>query len=640
MGAVLKVVAVGMGLMLVLPGRAGAPRDDDVLQPPRAVVAADVFGGDVRPLSERQAELGGPYTVAGPDGTSVVAGGGVLSVRDVPTDGEAAWSLPQVRVGPVRMRYMVRWSGAGVDHGAVLTTQVPTAAVQVQLAMAPGGSLSWRALGPGAAPLGGQASEERRATPDRWQVVEVEVVEVTDRGVTGQGAAALTVRARTWDLDSKRPGWTLVQAAPAGTGESATGAVGVRVRAAAGPLSRVDFADLQVVDLDARLGHGREANLPLLAPRIDEGFVHPGVVNGSTSLLLARGAALAGREPWASALTGLRASRFADPAWTPRPVAVVACGANSIPDQGCSAETDDAQAAYTQALLWYFTGDREHARAATRILDAWSSVLVRHEFDTGTWVNGRLQSAWAALTFARAAELLRYSESGWSATGVRRFEDLLRDVFAPEVREGWTGGGANGQIAMASATMAIGVFVQDWGLFDDGVSAWRDQVRAAIYLTSDGPLPLAPAGTVIADDGRASRLIEYWHGVPAFPEGLEQETCRDVGHMALGFAAAFQGAETAALQGVDLYGLEQRRLVAGMEFNTRFLVDPGASGWPCREPLTWGGDFWRLTWAPAHRHYTASGVDLPWTAELLRRSRPGGTALFVNWETLTHGTAD
>jgi len=563
----------------------------------------------------------------------VVAGGGTARIEGVPAGASVGWSLPQVGVRETRLRYLVRVArSAGSDPWNLRTTlraDRSGAGYAVDLQVDADQALSWsvaRTSPDGRERTLGTASTVGRLGPERWRMVEVSVT----------GDEPVAVRARTWSVGDVAPHWDAVLADSAADRLRGPGTVGVAVRSGTRPAPGVEFADLTVVDLRDRGAEG----LPTLVSSRQDGFVHPGVVDGSSSLSLARGAARAGREPWASALDQVRRSRFADPAWAPQPVAVVACGANTMPDLGCTAETDDAQAAYTQALLWYFTGDRRYARGAADVLNAWSAVLERHEFDETRYVNGRLQAAWSALTFTRAAELLRYSGSGWSEQDAARFEDLLVSAFLPNVQDGWTGGGANGQLAMASATMAIGVFVQDWSVFDDGVADWRDQVRAAVYVTSDGPEPVAPAGTVFADRRGSSRLVEYWQGVPEFVDGIEQETCRDSGHMAMGFAAAFQGAETAGLQGIDLYRLEQRRLVAGMEYNTRFLNDPGAPGWVCPQAPRPGGDFWRMTWEAAFRHYTALGVPLPQTAELLGASRPTGSALFVNWETLTHGTAE
>ena len=38
--------------------------------------------------------------------------------------------------------------------------------------------------------------------------------------------------------------------------------------------------------------------------------------------------------------------------------------------------------------------------------------------------------------------------------------------------------------------------------------------------------------------------------------GICQETCRDLGHTQLGIAGMINGAETAFIQGVDLYGIQ------------------------------------------------------------------------------------
>ena len=53
--------------------------------------------------------------------------------------------------------------------------------------------------------------------------------------------------------------------------------------------------------------------------------------------------------------------------------------------------------------------------------------------------------------------------------------------------------------------------------------------------------------------------VWLWEG-DTFPQpplrgaGVCQETCRDFGHMQMGFGACVNAAETAFIQGVDLYG--------------------------------------------------------------------------------------
>ncbi|TNM61053.1 hypothetical protein FHN55_17735 [Streptomyces sp. NP160] len=366
------------------------------------------------------------------------------------------------------------------------------------------------------------------------------------------------------------------------------------------------------------------------------GFQHPGIMTSASQLAFVRQQVARGAEPWTSALARTRASRFASLDWVPRPVAWVGCGSYNQPNEGCTDETDDAQAAYTHALLWSLTGDRRHADKAAEILDAWSSTLQGHRFDTALYKNGRLQAAWAGEVFPKAAELLRHSDSGWDPVSADRFGGMLRAAFLPMVRDGWTGGGSNWQMSMADATIAIGVYLDDRAVFEDGVGDWRRQLPATIYLSSDGPLPVVPPGTVITERG----LPGYWKHPTRYVDGLQQETCRDADHMTMGVAAALNGAETASIQGVDLYGEGRERLVAAMEHNTRFLNDPAASGWVCPQPLKTIGTASRLGWEVGYHHYAvAEGVPMPETRRWIETVRPKNRSeLFMNWSTLTHGS--
>lgn len=363
--------------------------------------------------------------------------------------------------------------------------------------------------------------------------------------------------------------------------------------------------------------------------------MHPGIVVSADRLVFVRSQIAAGREPWTSALARARGSFYAKASWVPKPVALVQCGAYNNPNIGCTAETDDAQAAYTNALLHSLTGEQRYADKAIEIMDAWSGVLQGHSFDTTTYKNGRLQSAWAAQTFTKAAELVRHSRAGWSPDRVARFEAMLRSAYLPMVRDGWTGGMANWQLSMAEATMDIGVFLDDRAVFDDGVGDWRAQVVSAFYLRSDGPQPIPPLGTYV----KPSYVPTYWFKPTAFVDGLGQETCRDLGHTAMGLAAAVNAAETAGIQGVDLYAEQQQRLVAAMELTTRYLSDPSAPGWVCPEPPKAGGTAGALTFEIGLRHYAVEeGLSLPSTRAWVERNRPTKSGIFMNWETLTHGS--
>jgi hypothetical protein len=356
------------------------------------------------------------------------------------------------------------------------------------------------------------------------------------------------------------------------------------------------------------------------------GFVHPGILVNKGQLDFLKQQIAAGAAPWMTAFTKTASSRFGAKTYTPAPVAVVECGPYSNPNIGCSAETNDAVAAYTQALLWTLTGDPGYAQTAVKIMNAWSAVLKQH-----TNSNAPLQSAWAGSVFPRAAEIIRYTYDGWAAADVSAFGAMLRSAYLPEIVNGAPGDNGNWELAMAEGTMAIGVFLDDRATFDEGVALWRRRVPAYIYLTTDGATPVPPPGTTKT----GAQLTAYWYNQTTLVDGLMQETCRDFGHVTGGLAAMVDGAETARIQGVDLYGEQAKRISAAMEFHAHYINGAAVPSWLC------GGALTALqannTWEIAYNNYAnRAGMSLPETAALVARIRPVGVSLFMAWESLTH----
>ena len=106
-----------------------------------------------------------------------------------------------------------------------------------------------------------------------------------------------------------------------------------------------------------------------------DGFSHPGVLVNRAQLDFIRQQIRAGAEPWNSALGRATRSSSGSLSFSPQPRAIVECGSYSNPNNGCSDERASAVAAYTHALLWYFTEDVRHAEKAVQIMNAWSAVL-------------------------------------------------------------------------------------------------------------------------------------------------------------------------------------------------------------------------------------------------------------------------
>jgi hypothetical protein len=352
-------------------------------------------------------------------------------------------------------------------------------------------------------------------------------------------------------------------------------------------------------------------------------FHHPGVVVSLAQLDLMRSKVQAGAQPWKSAFDQLRSSRYASLSRTPKPRATVECGSHSSPNFGCSDEREDALAAYSDALAWYVTRDDRYAKKAIQLMDAWSAVLRTH-----TNSNAPLQTGWAGAGWSRAAELMRYAyPGGWPNAG--RFATMLRTVYLPVLSKG-SGANGNWELIMTDALMGISVFLDDRASFDKAVALWRGRVPAYIYLKSDGPQPKSPP----AHPKSGASLTSYWYGQKTFVDGVAQETCRDFGHTAMGFNAAFHAADTARIQDVDLWGEQKTRFAAGLEFHAKYELGAPAPSWLCGGTIHRGtGSYWEVGYNALH---TRLGLALPNTSRLLSSRRPTGTDGHSSaWETLT-----
>jgi len=356
-------------------------------------------------------------------------------------------------------------------------------------------------------------------------------------------------------------------------------------------------------------------------------FVHPGILVQQGQLDLVRAKIKAGAAPWAAAFNAAKASRFASASYVPHPRAIVECGSYSTPDNGCSEEKDDSTAAYTQALLFTFSGDEKYAAKAVEIMNAWSAVLTDH-----TNSNAPLQSAWVGSVFPRAGELIRAGYSKWAATDAARFSKMLKTVYLPEVIKG-SGANGNWELSMAEATIAIGVYLDDRPTFDTGVTMWRKRVPAYLYLASDGPLPVSPPGSTKT----GSALTTYWYNPGKFVDGLCQETCRDFGHVQLGLSAMINAAETARIQGVDLYAEQADRIAKGLEWNAQWLDGVAPPSWLCGGTLTDAKPthMWEIA---LNEYANRLGRSMPRTASLVTKVRPTGTNHQMIFETLTHAS--
>jgi hypothetical protein len=352
-------------------------------------------------------------------------------------------------------------------------------------------------------------------------------------------------------------------------------------------------------------------------------FNHPGVVVNRKQLDFVKAKIAAGQQPWKEAFDKLKGSSYGSLNYSPKPRADVECGSYSNPNNGCSEERSDAAAAYAHALIWAYTGNKANAEKAIQILNAWSSTLKTHSNS-----NAPLQAGWAASLSVRAAEIIRHTYDGWSPADVDRFSAMLRNAYLPYFPKIGVGTNGNWHLIAIDAAIGIAVFLDDRGLFDSYLDKWRERTRAYLYVTEDGPSPVLPAGLT-------KTASTYWYGMSTYMDGLAQETCRDFGHTGYGLASINTAAETALLQGVDLYGEESKRIVAGMEFHAAFILGQSVPKTLCGGSLNLSTS---PTWEVSYNHFVnRKKMQMPFTKKLIEsKARPTGVDHHMAWETLTH----
>lgn len=195
-----------------------------------------------------------------------------------------------------------------------------------------------------------------------------------------------------------------------------------------------------------------------------------------------------------------------------------------VADGGVSENfSTDSWAAYCHALQWYVKGDHRNADKAIGILNAWAGTL--RKVSSASVYKGRqeqLAISWITQRLCEAAEILRYSHSGWKKEDIRKFETMLTGVLLPIINHQCPENG-NWEASTINALLAMGVFCNDEATFNLGIDFFHGTGNAA--------------------------LEKY-----VFPSGQSAETLRDFGHAQMGIADLVDACEIAWHQGVDLYG--------------------------------------------------------------------------------------
>lgn len=330
------------------------------------------------------------------------------------------------------------------------------------------------------------------------------------------------------------------------------------------------------------------ATLP--APLSAARFAHPGMLNSAAELAFIKAQVKAGAALWKAAYAELVAVKPLDHA--PKPVAEVSLGEKGA---GHAALQASAKAVYAAAVLWSVTGEKAYAKQAIAICNAWSHTLkafLRPDRDMLAIGEEFTPMVWGA-------EIIRHTDAGWAAADVARFENLLRDVVWPVVKNGGPATYPGNWHAWANVSMfSIAIFTGDRAKLDHATAFWKHTL--ATYVA---------------------------------PTGKCGETCRDLVHSQMGLGALAYAAEMAWHQNIDLYGHLDNRLLQGAEYHATLLLGEKVSP-PLDCPINYP-DYYPI-WEPIYNHYhRRKGLAAPKTEKLLLPRRP--EHMYYSWNTLTHG---
>lgn len=195
----------------------------------------------------------------------------------------------------------------------------------------------------------------------------------------------------------------------------------------------------------------------------------------------------------------------------------------------------DFLAAYYNALMWNITGNEAHALKSIEILDAYSG------YTTGiTGADAELNGLYGFI-FANAAELMRYTYSGWAPDKVQQCQNMLQNVFYPTLQNFKSCAHGNWDIICMKALMAIAVFSNDNAMFNKVVNYFY-------YGEGNGSIK----NYVLTDAGQL------------------QESNRDQPHVMLAIGSLAELAEVALKQGVDLYSANNNAIMRGYEYTAKY----------------------------------------------------------------------
>jgi hypothetical protein len=254
--------------------------------------------------------------------------------------------------------------------------------------------------------------------------------------------------------------------------------------------------------------------------------------------------------------------------------------------------TGDAERAYRHAVAYRITRKSEHAEKSIELLRSWSETC--KEFGPRSQ-NGPLEAGWGLASFARAAELLKYTYPNWYESGIEeRFKNFVDSVLMPNLRFF----DKNGKITNFAAKGNWGSTILEarlqYAIFKE------DQEEFRFCLDNFG------------------RLFDN-----LFPteSGKSIETERDIVHAQFGMGGISGLSELFKNQRIDTYSIRENHLHRVYEYHSSIIlgdtphdVDPKKIRWNKFIPANFEAVYYQFA--------VKNSMNMPKTLELLKRHRP------------------
>jgi parallel beta-helix repeat protein len=311
-------------------------------------------------------------------------------------------------------------------------------------------------------------------------------------------------------------------------------------------------------------------------------FLHPGINQTSADLALMKKMVMNGQRPYKDAFDRLKAATDTD--FAVKPHTHVLRGPYGKPNIGGDDLSRSANMAYNYALVWYITNDKKYAQKAIEVLNTWSPVLWHFDYN-----DAKLLAAWTGHLLCNAAEILRYTNSGWQQKDIDAFINMLMSVYYPLLRNYYPQANGNWDGAIIHTILSIAIFTDNRKMFDNAVDHF-------LHAPVNGS------------------MFKY-----IYPNGQCQETARDQGHVQLGLGEFAGAAQVAFTQGVDFFSMADNRIGLGYEFTAAYLLGEKPFSYM---QISDRSKVLRDDYEYVYRHYSAKGVDLPFTKMAADSVRP------------------